>query len=89
MENAHLYKRANVFLGKDVKHWTLFQTIEEILNVAERQQKELEGYIDDAEQLEGLLRQANERIKELENRIKGIYGGIHTIPSYSDQDDQY
>jgi predicted nuclease with TOPRIM domain len=63
-----LFQRVNTFLGKDVQFWTLFGTIEELLNVAERQQKELEGYIDDCEQLEGMLRQANERIEELENK---------------------
>jgi chromosome segregation ATPase len=79
MENAHLYKRANAFLVKDVKHWTLFQTIEEILNVAERQQKELEGYIDDVEQLEGMLRQANERIKELEEQARDLMETTFTL----------
>lgn len=69
MEHTHLYKRVNEFLGKDVKHWTLFGTVEELLNVAQKQLKEIEGYINDVEQLEGMLLQANERIKQLEGGI--------------------
>jgi predicted nuclease with TOPRIM domain len=49
----------NIYIEKYGDYHTLQDKVE-------RQQKEIEGYIDDVEQMEGMLRQANERIKELE-----------------------
>jgi hypothetical protein len=36
VDDFHLYKRVNAFLNKDIMNWTLFRTIEELLNVAEK-----------------------------------------------------
>jgi hypothetical protein len=53
-----------------------------------KQQKEIEGYIDDVEQMEGMLLQANERIKQLEKGIPVFIDGKWTSKaSYMDLDD--
>jgi hypothetical protein len=85
-----LLSRINKALGKEVRFRTLFGIIEDLLNKDDQSQKIIEGYIVGVDELEGMLQQANNRIKDLENQLSVKWvGGIDWAQKtpYEDLDD--
>ncbi|MFS0776232.1 hypothetical protein ABC255_09515 [Neobacillus sp. 3P2-tot-E-2] len=71
-----LLAKVNQVTGKDYTHCSYLLTIADLIQVIEHQQKELKeaqcrelSYIDDIEQMEGMLSQANAENKLLQEKL--------------------
>jgi hypothetical protein len=73
---AEVLAKVNQILDTDMKHKSYEETIELLVRKLEHQQNELKeaqcrelSYLDDIEQMEGMLSQANQRNEQLQEKL--------------------